>query len=89
MPEVDHEVFEGKHSAPEQFAERWSVSADTVSCVFADEPGVISQSSGPLEECFYRSFRISAIVARRAHHKFRVSASRPDIRAASQREGVR
>jgi transcriptional regulator GlxA family with amidase domain len=61
-------VFE-RHFSPEDLAELWGLSADTLRRLFENEPGVlvIERSKAPARR--YRTLRIPESVALRVHRR--------------------
>jgi hypothetical protein len=56
--------------SPEQIAERWSLSPDTVRRIFGNEPGVLAiERSRIYGKRRYRTLRIPESVAQRVYHR--------------------
>ena len=64
----DHSIE--RHYTPEEIAERWHVSGNTVRHTFRDEPGILRiKRPEQLHKRGYQSMRIPASVVDRVHRK--------------------
>jgi len=59
-----------KHYAPDELAELWGVSTETIRSIFRDEPGVLKiGSTGSRHRRGYITLRIPQEVAERVHRR--------------------
>jgi hypothetical protein len=64
--------------SPEQIAELWSLSADSVRRIFGNEPGVLAiERSRIYGKRRYRTLRIPESVAQRVYHRLALKGGRP------------
>jgi hypothetical protein len=69
LPEAGGSAFE-RHFNPEQLAEMWGLSADTIRRLFQNEPGVlVIVRSGGKKYSKYRTMRIPESVAQRVYRR--------------------
>jgi hypothetical protein len=68
-------VYE-RHFTIDQIAETWSLSRDTVTRIFEDEPGVlvVQAPRGKRGRRGYRTFRVPGSVVERVHRRMSVAA---------------
>lgn len=64
--------------SPEQLAELWALSPDTVRRIFEDEPGVLAiERPRVYGKRRYRTLRIPESVASRVYHRLALKGGRP------------
>jgi hypothetical protein len=64
--------------SPEQIAELWSLSPDTVRRIFGNEPGVLAIERPRIYgKRHYRTLRIPESVAQRVYHRLALKGGRP------------
>jgi hypothetical protein len=67
--EISKEVVE-KHYTPDELAESWGVSTETIRSIFRDEPGVLKiGKTGGKYKRGYVTLRIPGEVAERVHRR--------------------
>lgn len=73
MPGDGPEAYLERHFRPEELAEQWGYSVDTIRRLFANEPGVLKLFRQRAGRRPYSTIRIPASVACRVHEKLAVA----------------
>lgn len=78
MPGDGSEAYLERHFKPEELAEQWGYSVDSIRRLFANEPGVVRLSRHRPGKRAYCSLRVPAAVAARVHAKLSLPISRSE-----------